>query len=246
MTKSWVRYLAAGLFIVSAGPLAATAANPPVKAATPPVKVVTPPAKEFGGKMPLPVEQRIERQNKPTDKLVVEVTRSVKEGTHYVAYVKVVWGDLDNLIKGTGSQYYSNWNGSLKIANGVGAIDEKIQFDDGKRLAAAKPAVTPAVKPAVTPAVKPPVKPTEGPHVGSGRDEVEIAAGPTVEWEAAVVGVLDGLRIKITSPVPAIQATLTAGKFTIPITIAPGVGAPVTTGGTGAGGTVMRLTPKQP
>ena len=245
MTKSCVRYLAACLFVLGTACLPAGAVNPPVKPLAPSIKAVTPPAKvapprEFGGKMPLPVDQRIERQNKPSDKLLVEVTRSVKEGNNYVAYVKVVWGDLDNLIKGTGPQYYSDWDGSLKIANGTGAIDEKIQFDDGKRLAAPKPPVT--AKPPST--VTPPVKPPEGPRVGSGRDEVEIAAGRTVVWKAGVVGVLDGLRIKITSPVPTIQATLTAGKFTIPITIAPGSTPPVASGGNTSRSTILRLNPK--
>jgi len=48
--------------------------------------------------------------------------------------------------------------------------------------------------------------------MGSGRDEVEIAPARRWEWKAGVVGALDGLRIKITSPVPTIQATLTAGS----------------------------------
>ena len=59
------------------------------------------------------------------------------------------------------------------------------------------------------------------PHAGSGRDEVEIAAGPEVEWKAGVVGVLDGLRIKITSPTGTIKGTLVAEKFTIPVVITP-------------------------
>jgi hypothetical protein len=165
--------------------------------------------KEFGGKMPLPVDQRLERQNSTADKLVVEVSHSVKEGTQYVAYVKVVWGDLDNLIKGTGKQYYSNWDGALALTGATGAIDQKIQFDDGKPAATTKATTT--------------RKAVEGPREGSGRDEVDVAAGATVKWEAGVVGVLDGLRIKITSPVPVIHGTLKAGHFTIPLVINPDV-----------------------
>ena len=97
-------------------------------------------AAELGGKMPLAVDQRIERQNSAADKLAVEMTHAVKEGTGYVAYVKIVWGDLDNVIKGTGSQYYANWDGNLKLTGGAtGKIDEKIQFDDGGPKAGDKP-----------------------------------------------------------------------------------------------------------
>lgn len=200
------------------------AALPVVKPAAKPA-VSKPATPEFGGKMPLPVDQRIERQNSPADKLVVEVTHSVKEGTVYVAYVKIVWGDLNNVIKGVGSQYYSNWDGGLKLAGGArGIIDEKIQFDDKVGVHKSVP-VAPAVKRPLVITGKNGTNTVAGPHVGSGRDEVEIAAGPLVEWKAGVVGALDELRIKITSPTPIVNGTLTAGKFTVPITVAPASGA---------------------
>jgi len=50
----------------------------PSKPFTPPCQ--SGPPREFGGKMPLPVDQRIERQTIPSDRLLVEVTRSVKGG----------------------------------------------------------------------------------------------------------------------------------------------------------------------
>ena len=173
--------------------------------------------KEFGGKMPLAVDQRIERQNSPADRLVVEVTHSVKEGGQYVAYVKVVWGDLDNLIKDAGKKHYAKWDGSLALVGANGIIDEKIQFDDGKG-AATLPKTTTAKNPGKAGGGS---KGNEGPHEGSGRDQVDVAAGSTVKWEAAVVGALDGLRIKITSPAAEIHGTLKAGNFTIPLVINP-------------------------
>jgi hypothetical protein len=235
--KSSLVLAAASLILAgTAWSLPASAANPSITSPKPAAKAAKPAnatakPKDWGGAMPLPVDQRIEKQNSPQDKLVVEVTKSVKVGNDYVAYVKIVWGDLDNQIKGTGKQYYSNWDGSLDITDGTGTVDEKIQFDDGsKKNPAAAPAVTTKTKPAKT-AAKPAVKADKtpaGPHTGSGRDELEVRTGTEIEWKAGVVGVLDGLRIKITSPTPDIQASLTAGKFVIPININPGTGTPAT------------------
>ncbi len=215
MRKTGFWLLAAVTTLAGAG-LTALPAAAAGKTTTTAPKATPPKPKDLGGPMPLPVDQRIERQNKPSDKLLVEVTKSAAEGTHYVAYVKVAWGDLDNLIKGTGSQYYSDWDGSLTVSGGTAAIDEKIQFDDGSK--EKKPAKENA-KEGAKATTKATAKPAAGPGPGSGRDQVEIAAGPKVEWKAGVVGVLDGLRLKITSPTPAINATLVAGKFTIPIVI---------------------------
>jgi hypothetical protein len=203
--RTMIHFLGAG--ILAAGLVVGTLPGFAAEGGTASGSVTAPKVKEFGGKMPLPVDQRIERQNSPADKLVVEVTHSVQEGTQYVAYVKVVWGDLDNVITGTGKQYYSNWDGSLALAGATGVIDQKIQFDDGR------PKTTTAAAP----------KKNEGPRVGSGRDEVEVAAGATIKWEAAVVGVIDGVRIKITSPTAEIHGTLIAGKFTLPLVIRPAV-----------------------
>ena len=209
MNKSAIWTLAASLTLAA---LALTCLPDPTADAKAPASTQKAKAKprELGGKMPLPVDQTIDRENSPSDKLVVEVTHSASESGHYVAYVKIVWGDLDNLIKGTGKQYYSNWDGSLALTGATGAIDEKIQFDDktGKHKSI-------AVNP------KKAAKAAEGPHEGSGRDEVLDASGPKVDWKAGVVGVLDGLRIKITSDSPNISATLTAGKFTLPLAIIP-------------------------
>jgi len=59
-------------------------------------------------------------------RLLVEVTRSVKEGTSYAAYrPKVVWGDLDNLIKAPIPSITRTGMARLKIANGTGPIDQK-------------------------------------------------------------------------------------------------------------------------
>ncbi len=201
--------------VVAAGMGSLYAADKPEKLdkAEKPAKVVaaeTAKPKDIGGAMPLPVAQTFDRENKPSDKQHVEVTASALEGAQYVAYVHVVWGDLDNVIKKDGSQYYSDWDGSLTLTEGTGIIDKKIQFEDKTGKAAAS-------------------KPAKLPGPGSGRDEVVEKSGPVVDWKSGVVGALDGLRIKITSPDATIHATLVAGKFTIPITITgpTGVAPPV-------------------
>jgi len=212
MNKYGAHALAAA-FAVAGVAMTASAADPtpkpaPKVTATKPA-APKPAAKDQAAILP-PVDQRIERQNSPADKLVVEVTHSAKAEVGYVAYIKIRWGDLDNVIKGTGSQYYANWDGGLKLAGGARAIIEnKIQFEDK-----GKPAAASAKNNG-----KNGTGTVAGPHVGSGRDEVEIAAGPLIEWKSGVVGILDGLRIKITSPIATISGTLIAGKFTIPINI---------------------------
>lgn len=231
--KNACAWLLAGACVMSGAALSTGwAANPGlVRTAVPKVAAAASKPRELGGKMPLPVAQRIERQNSPEDKLVVEVTNSAPVGGSYVAYVKVAWGDLDNMIKKDGKQYYSPWNGNLKLSvPAVGAIDEKIQFDDGVGKASTKP---------TTVVAKPKAPASSGPHAGSGRDEVEVAAGADVTWEAAVVGALDGLRIKITSSSPVMDGTLVAGKFTVAIHIVGGTGG--VTPAVGGNGSTLRV-----
>jgi hypothetical protein len=229
MTNPTIAIIAASITLA-----ALTFAAPPASAADPAPAAPRKPhvkERELGGKMPLPVDQRLERENKPSDKLIVEVTHSAPESTHYIAYVKIVWGDLDNLLKGISKQYYSNWDGALILTDATGAIDEKIQFDDKtgqhKSIAVTRSAARNTARPART--VDDKNRRVAGPHEGSGRDQVEDPSGPRIDWKAGVVGALDGLRIKITSDSPTIHATLTAGKFEIPLTITPDTATPAAT-----------------
>ena len=196
--------------------------------------------KNLWNHMPAPIDQTVKKENSPQDKLRIDITHSyLKEGKH-VALVRVVWGDLENLIKGGGKEHYSNWDGKLTIDNGTGLVVHKIAFDDGKGLVAkplakragttSKPAhkdavkrESPVFKPAL-PADKPAAakhgdRPHNQPGPGSGRDELEQSAGKEIVWEAGVVGALDGLMIKITSDSADITGTIVAGKFTVPFKI---------------------------
>lgn len=202
--------------------------------------------KNLWNRMPAPIDQTITRQNSPQDKLRIDVTHSyLKEGKH-VALVRVVWGDLDNLIKGGGREYYSNWDGKVTLDNGTGLVIHKIAFDDREGLvrrpalkdggAATKPARdgakggSPIFKPtAEKPIFKPEAKVADKaagrgePRDGSGRDELDQREGKEIVWQAGVVGALDGLMIKITSDTADITGTIVAGKHTVPLKI---TGAP--------------------
>jgi hypothetical protein len=164
-------------------------------------------SRDVGGKLGAPLALKVEKQNSPQDMLLVEATEPQLVNGSYVVELKVVWGDLNNQIKGVGKKYYSKWDGSLDLTTGTGEIDKKIQFDDkgGHALVPHNPAKA-------------------GPHEGSGRDFVVDRAGSHITWEAGVVGALDGLRIKITSSTPVVQGTLKAGNFEIPISIGTATG----------------------
>lgn len=184
------------------------------------------------GKIPAPIAQTIKQQNSPQDMLQVDITHSQVISGKNVAYIRVVWGDLDDLIKHGGKQYYSDWDGQLAIDNASGEVIHKIAFDDGRREATTRPAATSrpanhAGKKAAAEAIEK-LKAAKaqhfafGPGTGSGRDELTTPSGPKITWQAGVVGAYDGLLIKITSDNANISATLVAGKFTVPIKITPG------------------------
>ena len=159
---------------------------------------------EIGGKLAYPLAQTITKANSPQDKLLVEISYAVPQANGYVAELKIVWGDLDNLIKKCGKQYYSNWDGSVDITSGTGLVIHKIQFDDQSNHKLTPPGKTPA-----------------GPGPGSGRDQLLTSEGTKIEWKAGVVGALDGLAIRITNASSLMTGTIKAGNFTIPFTIGP-------------------------
>lgn len=182
------------------------------------------PADHFG-RMPLPIDQTIEKQNSPQDKLRIDVTHSeLREGKH-VAFIRIVWGDLDNLIKEGGRQYFSDWDGSVTFQNATGLVVHKIAFDDGK--ATTRPAnqkTNTASRPGHEKGLSdhhPKREATSQPDQQNGRDQLIDASGPVIEWKAGVVGAIDGLLIKVTSEKPTVEATIKAGKFTVPVKITP-------------------------
>ena len=192
------------LTLSTAALLAAIAVSPsltPAQTSKPAEKKSAAAAKVDKNALPLPVAVTFNRQNSPQDMLRVEVTYARKEGDRFIAYARIIWGDLDNRIKGGGKQFYSNWDGSLQLRldTAVATVDKKVVFDD-------KPSRN--------------GKKSE-PRPGSGRDAMGATAGTTVTWDAAVVGHLDGLLIKITTDKAITPGTIKAGNFSTDFIITP-------------------------
>ena len=88
---------------------------------------------ESFGRMPAAIDRTVKRQNSPQDMLQVDITHSAASGGKSVSYVRAVWGDLDNQIKG-GRQYYSDWDGNLVIDNGAGFVPDSPASAEGNGL----------------------------------------------------------------------------------------------------------------
>jgi hypothetical protein len=131
----------------------------------------------------------------PQDLIEVVTTHALPKGDAHRAFIKVRWGDLDNLIAGGGKQHYANWDGTLTIHHGTAQVVKKVAFDDAKG---------------------------KEPKEGSGADQLDDAGGDqTVRWRAATVGWTDGLIIQLDLPHPASNGTVVAGGKTIHFTITP-------------------------
>ncbi len=77
------------------------------------------------------------RKNSAEDMVTGIVTHSRPTnpgGRQHVAYVFLIWGDLDNKIKGVASKYYSNWDGYVKVTSGKASVVREFAFDDGTPL----------------------------------------------------------------------------------------------------------------
>jgi hypothetical protein len=138
-----------------------------------------------------------EAQNSPQDKLVVQVTAATQVGDKWVSKLLVIWGDLDELTKGSGSQYYSPWPGSVDLGSATGKVIGKYHFNEGGE-----------------------------PRVGTGVDKVIKGTGSLIEWKAAVVGCYDGLLIEITSDTPNTPIKVSAGGHQFEGQIAQAAGSP--------------------
>lgn len=185
-----------------------------------------PRAKELG-QMPMPIAQTIERQNSSSDKLRIDLTGTKADGGRHVAYVRIAWGDLDNLITTYGKQYYDNWDGKLSLDNGAtGEVAGKIAFDDGKG-AASRPAARAGKAGKTAKAGKQAPASAPAKDAESGRDQMIQSQGATIVWKAGVVGGLDGLLIRLTGKSDTITGTIQVGKFSVPFTVkASPTGAP--------------------
>jgi hypothetical protein len=186
------------------------------------------PHHEVFGLLPGVIDQTITRQNSAADKLRIDITHSHvnKEGKN-VAFVRLVWGDLDNIIKGGGPQYYSDWDGSLSLTGAAtGQVLHQIAFDDAGKVTT-HPAGAEIKMPAwrlrhasSQPSSRP--RRHRGPGQGSGADELVQSQGHQIVWKAGVVGALDGLLIRIASDSPTMSGNIVAGKFAIPFSVTPG------------------------
>ncbi len=176
------------------------------------------PASRPGGQIHF--DQTLNRQNSASDKLQIEISKTHQRQGKYNTLVRIRWGDLDNVIKGYGKQYYSDWDGQLVVKSGGEAtVVRKISFDDGT--AASRPAGA-ASRPAGLrgllrrrhqQSASEPAASQPGP--GSGRDELLQSSGAKIVWKAGVVGAFDGLLIRITGDSPTVEGTIKAGKFTV-------------------------------
>lgn len=77
------------------------------------------------------VAETFEYVNTEEDLVRGFVTHSVPDGTHYRAYVFLIWGDLDREIEGISSDYYNNWDGFVDVDEGRARVAREFAFDDG-------------------------------------------------------------------------------------------------------------------
>jgi hypothetical protein len=145
-------------------------------------------------------DQQIDKSRSPQDKLTGFVTFSVPANAStdypYAAYVYLKWGDLDKVIKKGGKEYYSNWDGHVKVQESARAsIVQEFAFEDKGR---------------------------RQPGPGSGRDDLVKDGNPAqVDWKSGVVGATDGLLVILSLQKPEASGEIAAGPFTIPYTVSP-------------------------
>ena len=184
-----------------------------------------------GGLVPDFIDRTIQAQNSPADKLRIDITHSFPKDGKYEAYVRIVWGDLDNVIKDGGRQYYSNWDGQLMLASGTAVVERTIAFESHNAIKSPPPSKEKERK-AVgslghagarggSKAMSASHPSHSGPGDGSGADDLVTREGKEIVWKAGVVGALDGLLIKITSDTPTPSGTIKVGKFSESFSITP-------------------------
>ena len=82
-------------------------------------------------RMGLYVAETFDYENTPEDVVRGFITHSIPHGDHHVAYVFLVWGDLDQEIEGISPDYYNNWDGFVDVEEGRATVAREFAFDDG-------------------------------------------------------------------------------------------------------------------
>jgi hypothetical protein len=154
-----------------------------------------------------------EEKNSELDLMRGKLTyATLQPNGHYIAYLHIRWGDLDQFIPQIGSVHYSNWDGSVKLEQGgVAKVVKEFAFDD---------------RDGTTGGVDEPgglgkdsgkknAKPGEV-GKGSGRDAITHDSSPIVAWKSGVVGATDGLLLQLDLRHVETRGTLKLGNFTIP------------------------------
>ena len=159
-------------------------------------------------------DRSFERKNSDEDLLRGFTTYSHPVAGRHVAYLLIRWGDLDKMIEGYGPQYYSNWDGFVKLSDGLATVAKKIAFDDGSRR---RP--------------RPESRNDDDgdddqrhgePGEGSGRDRIIPDNDPgMIVWQAGVVGGTDGLLIRLSMPRARGRIIIKAGNFRLVLPLRP-------------------------
>mgnify|MGYP006911567221 CR=1 FL=1 len=144
---------------------------------------------------------------------------SKDDGRNYEALICLRWGDLDNLIPKIKSDFYSNWDGYVKVHGGGRAyVIKEFAFDDGD------PAGGETGKGGLgeDSSKNIPDRESKEPGLGSGRDElIKDQTSSMVAWKSGVVGATDGILIKVELQKPEAKGEIKAGNFVIPYEIKP-------------------------
>lgn len=162
-----------------------------------------------------------EEKNSDKDLLRGRVTHSSPskdDEKGYTAYILVRWGDLDNKIPDISPDYYSNWDGYVKVQQGGKAsVVKEFAFDDhndrtggvgGRDGLGRDSGKRPGSR--------------DEPGEGSGTDMIIKDTEPSmVAWKSGIVGATDGLLIKLELKKPEAKGSIRAGNFIIPYEITP-------------------------
>jgi hypothetical protein len=154
-----------------------------------------------------------EEKNSELDLMRGKLTyATLQPGGHYMAYLHIRWGDLDQFIPQNGSVHYSNWDGSVKLEQGgVAKVVKEFAFDD-------RDGTTGGVDEPGGLGKDSGKKNAKHGEVGkgSGRDAITHDSSPIVAWKSGVVGATDGLLLQLDLRHVDTRGTLKLGKFTIP------------------------------
>jgi hypothetical protein len=162
-----------------------------------------------------------EKKNSDKDLLRGKITHAMpaKDGeSGYTAFIMLRWGDLDNQIPNIKSEYYTNWDGYVKLQQGGKAeVVKEFAFDDRNQRTGG---VDKGDGLGRDSGKRQGDRNTVG--EGSGHDEIiKDSDISMVAWKSGIVGATDGLLIKLTLKKAETKGTIKAGNFTIPFEITP-------------------------